>query len=177
MSLINESISGQGLIQWSEFGWIDPDRWVVQSGGGEDIGRRDTVNRRGAKACEVCEGQWKSRSRKDKRRMEKRFRVEVPRVRRPPFPRLITRQTETDEAEGQRWRGETAVKIERDYTDRRRENKEQEGAGSTISERGRARPRVEPDSAVRGTCSRLDHLLPPALIKFTTETDCDDAPL
>lgn len=59
-------------------------------------------------------------------RMEKHFKVEGPRATRPPFPRLITRQTETDEAEGQRWPGETAVKIERDYTDIRRENKEQE---------------------------------------------------
>lgn len=41
----------------------------------------------------------------------------------------------------------------------------------------RRRPRFELDSAVRGTCSPSDHLLPPALIKFTTETDCDDAPL
>lgn len=67
--------------------------------------------------------------------------------------------------------------MERDYTDREGANKEQEEAGSTMSERRRGRPRVEPDSAVRGTCSRLDHLLLPALIKFTTETDCDDAPL
>lgn len=58
--------------------------------------------------------------------MEKRFKVEVPNATKPPFPRLITRQTETDEAKGHRWRGETAVKIERDYTDRWRENKEQE---------------------------------------------------
>lgn len=41
----------------------------------------------------------------------------------------------------------------------------------------RARPRVEPGSTVRGTCSRLDLLLPPALIKFTTETDCVHTPL
>lgn len=40
-----------------KFGWTDPDRWVVQRGGGEDIGRRDTVNRRGEKAWEDCEGQ------------------------------------------------------------------------------------------------------------------------
>ncbi|KAM7394599.1 hypothetical protein PAMP_021390 [Pampus punctatissimus] len=84
--------------------------------------------------------------------MEKRFKVEVPNAARPPFPRLITRQTETDEAERHRWRGETAVKIERDYTDRQRENKEQEVQYQ--SERERERPRVEPDSAVRGTCSR-----------------------
>lgn len=94
-----------------------------RGGGGGNIGSRDKVNRRGEKACE---GQWKSRSRKDRPRMEKRFKVEVPPVTRPPFPRLITRQTETDEAEGQRCRGETAVKIESDYTGRRRENKEQE---------------------------------------------------
>lgn len=58
--------------------------------------------------------------------MEKHFKVEVPRATRPPFPRLITRQTETDDAEGQRWQRETAVEIENDYTGRRRENKEQE---------------------------------------------------
>lgn len=54
---------------------------------------------------------------------------------RPPFLRLSTRQTETDEADGQRWRGQTAVKIKRDYTDRLRVNKEQGGAGSTMSAR------------------------------------------
>lgn len=121
MSIINESILDQGLIQ---FGWIDPDRWVLQRGGGEDIGSRDTVNRRGEKACEGCEGQWKSCSRKD--RLREHFEVEVPCATRPPFLGLITRQTETDEADGQRWRGETAMKIQRDYKERQRENKEQE---------------------------------------------------
>lgn len=50
MSIINESILDQGLIQ---FGWIDPDRWVLQRGGGEDIGSRDTVNRRGRRLVRV----------------------------------------------------------------------------------------------------------------------------
>lgn len=52
--------------------------------------------------------------------------MEVPCATRPPFLGLITRQTETDEADGQRWRGETAMKIQRDYKERQRENKEQE---------------------------------------------------
>lgn len=168
MSLTNGGLSLAGLIQTGG---------NYRGGGGEDVGSRNRVNRRGK---EGSWGLWRSvkvtqpsRGR-DEPRKEKRFKVLVPRATRPPFLRLITRQTETDEAEGERWRGETAVKIERDYMERRRENKEKE---VQCQREGRARPRVEPDSTVRGTCSRLDHLLPPALIKFTTETDCDDAPL
>lgn len=37
------------------------------------------------------------------------------------------------------------------------DNKEQEVQGQP----GRMSPRVEDDSTVRGTCSRLEHLLPP----------------
>ncbi len=61
-------------------------------------------------------------------------KVEVLHATRPPFLRLITRQTETDEAERQRRPGETAVEIERDYTDRQRENKEQDVQHETEGE-------------------------------------------
>lgn len=40
------------------------------------------------------------------------------------------------------------VKIQSDYTNKRKEDKEQQ---STMTERRSARPRVEPDSTVRGT--------------------------
>lgn len=64
--------------------------------------------------------------------------------------------------------------MERAYIDRLTENKEEE---VQCQEEEGEKPRGEPDSAVRGTCSRLDHLLLPALIKFTTETDCGNTPL
>lgn len=52
MTKTEQSVFGQGLIQWSEFGWTDPNRWAVQRGDGENIGSRITVNRREEKACE-----------------------------------------------------------------------------------------------------------------------------
>lgn len=49
----------------------------------------------------------------------------------------------------------------------RGENKEQEAHGQRRGERG-----LDRGSAVRGTCSRWDHPLMLAVIKFTTETNC-----
>lgn len=57
-------------------------------------------------------------------------------------------------------------------TGRERQEVEQEVQYRAVRERATD----EDGSTVRGTCSRLERLLPPALINFTTETDCDDSP-
>ena len=160
--ILNESVFDlvlAGLIQTAGY---YRGRW--------DKGSSNTVNKGGGGLW----GFWRSvKVIQQERRTDAALEVEVLCAARTPFLRMITRQTETNEAEGRRQQGETAVRILRDYTGWRRGIKEQE----VQWQRRIARPRVEPNSTVRGTCSRLVRLLPPALIKFTTETDCDDAPL
>lgn len=63
------------------------------------------------------------------------------------------------------------LKVSEDQ-ERGRQEAEQEVQRRAVRERATD----EDGSTVRGTCSRLERLLPPALINFTTETDCDNSP-
>lgn len=75
MSRINESIFTRA---WFSLAGLIQTGGDYRGGGGEGIGSRDTVNRRGQKAYEGCEGQWKSCGGKNRLRRCSRRRSSIP---------------------------------------------------------------------------------------------------